>query len=149
MFITIGKGITALSPETKSIDYVHLLIHERSFFIDDPAPFAILQAIVYLFYIVPIQIISIYCLLFNTVPSYLWEVSLIYAGIVMQAQFSVIGLALDPQTPTAKKSDWRDGYFWLYNLFILIVPHVMVMRLKLQHRSNDGSSQGGFRKKMK
>ncbi|ODM92979.1 Transmembrane 6 superfamily member 1, partial [Orchesella cincta] len=135
--ITLAKGFTALAPMNANVDFLGFVEHEKSFLFDDPAPFPIIQAIVYLLYIVPVQALSLYYCLSSHKPQFLWEITLVHAGVMIQAQFSVIGLAFDPQTPLEFQTSWMAAHFWLYNLLILVVPHVLLWRLLKQHSSTD------------
>jgi hypothetical protein len=134
IWLCLVKGVGAVG-NTKGI-VLQLLKHEAVLFYDDPAPFAAIQVLVYLFYLVPVQVLSLVYAFKSVKPQYLWEVTLINAGIVMQSQFSYICTALDTQTPEPFRSHWDDMTFWIVNATILAVPHLFLYRLSLHRRTS-------------
>lgn len=114
--------------------FTNFLENEPALLEVDPAPFAKLQSFVFLFYALPIQLISLFYAVFASQrPAWLWDLALINAGIFVQAQFTFIFTALDPQTPAELRSDWRQLTFWGNNLSLVIVPHIFLWMLYNNH----------------
>lgn len=99
----------------------------------NPAPFAIIQSLLFLFYAIPILIISLGYLFRSNKPQWIWDLALINGGIFLQAQFSFIVTALDSKTPLELKANSSDCMFWVYNLTLLIVPQLLLWRLYKSH----------------
>ncbi|KAJ6645933.1 Transmembrane 6 superfamily member 1 [Pseudolycoriella hygida] len=124
-----------------------LLNHERALLDVNPAPFAIIQSLVYLFYAAPILLISLVYNFRKRKPQFVWELALINGGTILQAQFSFIVTALDFQTPKELRSDPLDWIFWLNNLGLLIAPQLFIWSLyKSNVLTNNGGKQGNKNK---
>jgi len=80
VFFTQG----ALGSEWEPI--LNILRSEPVLFWNDPAPYSIIQALLYLFYAVPVQFMFLYYILKQSLPPFLWEVTLAYAGALMQVK---------------------------------------------------------------
>ncbi|XP_067144483.1 transmembrane 6 superfamily member 1-like [Centruroides vittatus] len=96
----------------------------------DPAPFPKMQMLVYLFYFLPIYIVSIYGLLY---PGCTWmiDLSLFHAGAALQAQISHMGASLHPRTPYILRVPpdlYARSVFWIINLILAIIPQLIAYR---------------------
>ncbi|XP_023230375.1 transmembrane 6 superfamily member 1-like [Centruroides sculpturatus] len=96
----------------------------------DPAPFPKMQMLVYLFYFLPIYIISIYGLSY---PGCTWmiDLSLFHAGAALQAQISHMGASLHPRTPYILRVPpdlYARSVFWIINLILAIIPQLIAYR---------------------
>jgi len=107
--------------------------HERILTYDDPAPFVRLQSLLFLFFILPMQAVSLVYTLQKKKPKFLWEITLAQAGVMFHAQFSVIVTALDPKLEKDVITDLCDVQFWIYNLTLLIIPHLQLWLLYKRH----------------
>lgn len=67
---------------------IRLVQHEPLVLYGDPASFAAIQMLVYLFYLVPIQGISLLFSLKTAKPQFLWELTLLQAGALLQVSES-------------------------------------------------------------
>lgn len=120
----------------------NILSHEKALLDVNPAPFAIIQSLAFLFYSLPILIISLVYIFRKSKPQYVWDLALINAGLVLQAQFSFIVTALDFQTPSELKSDPLDVLFWMNNLILMIAPQLFLWSIYRSNvRNNDVSKQ--------
>lgn len=96
----------------------------------DPAPFPKMQMLVYLFYFLPMYIISIYGLIY---PGCTWmiDLSLFHAGAALQAQISHMGASLHPRTPYILRVPpdlHARSIFWVVNLILAIIPQLIAYR---------------------
>jgi len=107
--------------------------HERILTYDDPAPFVRIQSLMFLFFILPMQVVSLVYTLQKKKPKFLWEITLAQAGVMFHAQFSVIVTALDPKLEKDVITDLTDVQFWIYNLILLIIPHLQLWLLYKRH----------------
>lgn len=117
-----------------------MLSHEQALLDTNPAPFAIIQSLVFLFYALPILMISLGYTFSKRKPLFVWDLGLINGGLLLQAQFSFIVTALDYQTPSELRSDPLDWTFWMNNLILLIAPQLFIWSL---YRSNMPNVSGG------
>lgn len=136
IWIAFAKGMLSIGSQFRI--FQDILSHEQALLDDNPAPFAIIQSLVFLFYALPIMIISLAYIFRKSKPQFVWDMSLINGGLVLQAQFTFILTALDFQTPTKLKSDPLDWTFWLNNLVLLIAPQLFIWSL---YRSNVGDGK--------
>jgi len=136
---------------------------ESALLYDDPAPFYPIQVLTFYFYMIPAQLVSLYFLFREEKPQFLWEVTVLEAGAMLQvkrqitilkldvtptkrnhcefqAQFSYIMYSFDPSTPVPFRADWTNQQFWITNLVILIVPHLFLLRLYF-HQKSTGKNQ--------
>lgn len=123
-----------------------MLSHEQALLDSNPAPFAIIQSLVFLFYGLPILMISVIYIFYKSKPLFVWDLGLINGGLMLQAQFSFIVTALDQQTPSQLRSDPLDWTFWINNLILLIAPQLFLWSL---YRSNFKNIVGGEQKQRK
>lgn len=122
--------------------FQNVLSHERALLDVNPAPFAIIQSLVFLFYSLPILTISLAYVFRQKKPQFVWDLGLINGGLLLQAQFSFILTALDSQTPIELRSDVWDWQFWMNNLTLLLVPQVFLWSLYRSNVQIVGGKQG-------
>lgn len=137
MWIVFTKGMLSIGSQFEI--FLDFLSHEKALLDVNPAPFAIIQSLLFLFYALPIFIISLAYNFCKTKPQYVWDLALINGGMMLQAQFSFIVTALDYQTPTHLKSDPLDLMFWINNLILLLAPQLFIWSL---HKSNIQNIEG-------
>lgn len=125
IWIIFAKGMLSIGSEFKI--FQDILNHERALLDNYPAPFAIIQSLLFLFYILPIVVVSMVFLFRNRKPCFLWDMALIYGGLMLQAQFSFIVTALDEHTPT--RVDPLDCKFWINNIVLLATPQLLLWSL--------------------
>ena len=68
---------------------IKLVQHEPLVLYGDPASFAAIQLLVYLFYLVPVQGVSLLFSLRTAKPEFLWELTLLHAGALLQVSESL------------------------------------------------------------
>lgn len=142
IWIVFAKGM--LSIGSQFTIFRDILSHEEALLDVNPAPFAIIQSLVFIFYALPILIISLVYLFSKRKPQFVWDLALINGGLLLQAQFSFIVTALDFQTPDELKSDPLDFTFWINNLIPLIAPQLFLWSL---YKSNVKNISDGKKEK--
>ncbi len=121
--------------------FQNVLSHEPALLDMNPAPFAIIQSLAFLFYSLPILIVSLAYTFRKRKPQFVWDLALINGGLLLQAQFSFIVTALDFQTPVQLKSDPTDFTFWMNNLGLLIAPQLFIWSLYKSNVRNVGDGK--------
>lgn len=137
-WIVFAKGMLSIGSQFSI--FQDILSHERALLDVNPAPFAIIQSQVFIFYALPILIMSLVSIFCKRKPQFVWDLALINGGLLLQAQFSFIVTALDFQTPTELRSDPLDLTFWINNLTLLIAPQLFLWSL---YKSNVQNIGGG------
>ncbi|XP_076338842.1 transmembrane 6 superfamily member 1-like isoform X1 [Tachypleus tridentatus] len=125
-FMAVFRGLAILGADSQTIqDYVTYI--EPYLALQDPAPFPRIQMLVYLFYFLPLYIVTAYGLVFEGcywVP----DITVIHAGAAVQAQIIHIGASLHPRTPYVQRVP-PNGVslflFWAINLLLLVGPIFM------------------------
>jgi len=135
IWIVFVKGMLSLGSQFKIFQDV--LSHERALLDIEPAPFAIIQSITYLFYVLPILFISLVYVFSKKKPQFVWDLALINGGLLFQGQFSFIVTALDTKTSAELRSDPLDWVFWINNLTLLVVPQVFLWSLYKSNVKNN------------
>ncbi|GAB6018973.1 Transmembrane 6 super member 1 [Chamberlinius hualienensis] len=128
-FITILRGVAVMENNISLAKY-YLEKIEPVLILDDPSPFIKVQILVYLFYFLPIYVLSIYGLV---VPGCSWftDLTLIHAGAMLEGQFAAIYTTLHSAIPNNYKiPDTQEAQFifWLVNIFVLLLPHLLLVR---------------------
>ncbi|EEC01611.1 conserved hypothetical protein [Ixodes scapularis] len=116
---------TNVSWITRYVTFVEPYLLQR-----DPAPFAKMQMLVYLFHHLPLQFASAFALL---VPGCHWmpDLSVFMAGAMLQGQVAHIGASFHPRTPYVMRvppepASWVT--FWTVNLLLALGPQFLAYR---------------------
>ncbi|CAN8029370.1 hypothetical protein HPB47_000704 [Ixodes persulcatus] len=128
-FIAIFRGLAVLGTNvgwiTRYVTFVEPYLLQR-----DPAPFAKMQMLVYLFHHLPLQFASAFALL---VPGCHWmpDLSVFMAGAMLQGQVAHIGASFHPRTPYVMRvppepASWAT--FWVVNLLLALGPQFLAYR---------------------
>lgn len=140
IWLVFAKGMLSIGSQFRIFQAV--LSHERALLDVDPAPFAIIQSLVSLLYAMPILLVSLVYIFRKRKPQFVWDLALINGGLLLQAQFSFILMAVDAQTSAKLRSDPADLIFWLNNLVLLLAPQAFLWSLyKSNVRSASDSKQ--------
>lgn len=139
IWIAFAKGMLSIGSHFRIFE--DILSHEQALLDVNPAPFAIIQSLVFLFYALPILIISLAYIFCKRKPQFVWDLGLINGGLLLQAQFSFIVTALDSQTEAKLRSDPLDWTFWVNNLTLLIVPQLFLWSLYNSNVRNNGGGK--------
>ncbi|NXM73929.1 TM6S2 protein, partial [Serilophus lunatus] len=122
---TFFRGMVVLDcPSDSCFEYIYQ--HEP--YLRDPVAYPKVQMLIYMFYVLPFFILSIYGLV---LPGCSWlpDWSLVFAGAVAQAQFSHLGSSLHSRTPFPYQTP--DDVLWsflLSNILYALGPQLLVLR---------------------
>lgn len=105
-------------------------LHFYEPYLKDPVVFPKIQMLIYLFYFIPYFIATIVALLYSG-HSWLPDWALLFAGAAAQAQIPHILGSMHHRTPVNFRLPGHGSawvVFWLGNLLLLIVPHLVAVR---------------------
>jgi len=131
IWFTLAKGLAILGCNKGPVP---LSVHaDKALTLNEPGPFASTQAVVFFFYLLPLQLASL-CYHFKTKkPRFIWDLTVIQAGAVMQGQFAYLVYSFDPKLPEELHIAKSNVFFWFANLVVLIAPHLLLLGL-LRHK---------------
>ncbi|XP_048736473.1 transmembrane 6 superfamily member 1-like [Ostrea edulis] len=143
MFIYIFKGLAALGCNS-TITQTFMKDYEP--YLKDTLAFPKVQMLTYLFYFVPFSAFASYSL-FNA-PAKQWFLDwlIIYAGATANGQVTyIIGsfhhlTSSQYRLPSTPEVQW---VFWALNLFLLVVPHILLLHYYRAH-TNEGKTESSY-----
>ncbi|XP_061174649.1 transmembrane 6 superfamily member 2-like [Saccostrea echinata] len=151
MFIYIFKGLAALGCNS---EVTQSFVNNSEPYLGDPIAFPKLQMMTYLFYCVPFCAFASYSLIHAPAKQWFLDWLFIYAGAVLNGQIPYMFASLHHLTPSkyrVPKTSEAQLQFWTQNLFLLIVPQILLVHYyftnsKEGKRESRGTSQSPAKK---
>jgi len=131
IWINLAKGLAIFGSTRNSV--VFTVKEDKALQFNEPGPFAAAQALVFFFYLIPLQFVSLYYLFKATKPRFLWDLTIMQAGAVIQGQFAYMVYSFDQELPEEIRVAHTNNVFWITNLLVLISPYILLLDL-LRHK---------------